>query len=177
MSCNQSQKTYQELFQSIVNRCKDMNLELNVQIVVTDVVDAVLHAVAAIFGRNISHQGCFYHLTQATWRKIQRLGLMPHYTDSDEFRLFCGMINGLTFLPEEDIINDMHLLRTLCSDEPPECAYLLDYFDRTYVSGTFRQQQNAANSQHARLVIRRNLPMFPPSTSIKVKVACATEPT
>jgi len=63
------------------------------------------------------------------------------------------MMEGLAFLPDEDIINSIHLLRTLGPDEPPECADLLDYFDRTYISGTLRQQQKITNHQHARLVI------------------------
>jgi hypothetical protein len=40
---------------------------------------AVLRAVTAVFGRHINHQGCFYHLTQASWRQIQQLGLVPLY--------------------------------------------------------------------------------------------------
>jgi hypothetical protein len=32
-----------------------------------------------VFGRHIDHQRCFYHLTQATWRRIQQLGLVPFY--------------------------------------------------------------------------------------------------
>ena len=31
--------------------------------------------------------------------------------------------------------NGIHLLRTLCPDDPPEAAELLDYFDSTYISG------------------------------------------
>jgi hypothetical protein len=41
--------------------------------------DAVIRAVTAVFGRHIHHQGCFFHLTQASWRQIQQLGLVPLY--------------------------------------------------------------------------------------------------
>jgi hypothetical protein len=44
---------------------------------------AVLRAVTAVFGRHINHQGCFYHLTQASWRQIQQLGLVPLYKNED----------------------------------------------------------------------------------------------
>ena len=91
---NKRQETYTELFQAIVDKCNNRNLQLNVQTIVTDFEDAVLRAVAAVFGRQINHQGCFYHLTQATWRKIQHLGLVPLYNTDDDFRLFCGMIDG-----------------------------------------------------------------------------------
>jgi hypothetical protein len=56
----------------------------------------------------------------------------------------------------------IHLLRTLCRDEPPEAAELLDYFDSTYISGRLRQQ-NPAQNQAVRLVLRRSPPMFPPA--------------
>jgi hypothetical protein len=52
--------------------------------------------------------------------------------------------------------------RTLCSDDPPEAAQLLDYFDSTYISGKLRQQ-NPAQNQEVSLVLTRNPPMFPPA--------------
>jgi hypothetical protein len=61
--------------------------------------DGLLDLVTDVFGRHINHQGCFYHMTQASWRKIQQLGLMPLYNKDDDFRLFCGMMDGLAFLP------------------------------------------------------------------------------
>jgi hypothetical protein len=69
---NKCQDTYRELFQSIVANCHASILQLNVQTISTDFEDAVLRAVRAVFGRHINHQGCFYHLTQASWRKIQQ---------------------------------------------------------------------------------------------------------
>jgi hypothetical protein len=41
------------------------------------------------------------------------------------------MMEGLAFLPVPDLTNGIHLLRTLCPDDPPEAAELLDYFDST----------------------------------------------
>jgi hypothetical protein len=32
------------------------------------------------------------------------------------------MMDGLAFLPVLDLTNGIHLLRTLCPDEPPEAA-------------------------------------------------------
>jgi hypothetical protein len=63
--------------------------------IITDFEDAVLRAVTAVFGPHINHQGCFYHLTQASWRKIQQLGLVLLYNNDDDFRLFCGMMESL----------------------------------------------------------------------------------
>jgi hypothetical protein len=51
------------------------------------------------------------------------------YKNDDDFRVFCGMMDGLAFLPVPDLTNGIHLLRTLCPDDQPEAAELLDYFD------------------------------------------------
>jgi hypothetical protein len=51
--------------------------------------------------------------------KIQQLGLVPLYNNDDDFRLFCGMMDGLAFLPVPDLTIGIHLLRT-------EAAELLD---------------------------------------------------
>ncbi|KAG1713953.1 hypothetical protein GQR58_002021 [Nymphon striatum] len=64
-----------------------------------------------VFGRNIRSRGCFYHLTQSTWRKIQDLGLANHYKDDNEFRIFVGMMDGLAFLPLAEVPDGMQLLR------------------------------------------------------------------
>jgi hypothetical protein len=69
------------------------------------------------------------------------------------------MMDGLAFLPVPDLTNGIHLLRTLCPDDPPEAAELLDYFDSTYISGIL----NPAQNQAIRLVLRRSPPMFPPA--------------
>jgi hypothetical protein len=49
-----------------------------------------------------------------SWRQIQQLGLVPLYKNDDDFRVFCGMMDGLAFLPVPDLTNGIHLLRTLC---------------------------------------------------------------
>jgi hypothetical protein len=60
---------------------------------------------------------------------------VPLYNNDDDFTLFCGMMDGLAFLPVPDLTIGIHLLRTLCPDDPPEAAELLEYFDSTYISG------------------------------------------
>ena len=61
---------YQERFQAIVDKCEELGLTLNVIKVVSDFEDGLLRAINAVFDRQAEHQGCFYHMTQATWRKI-----------------------------------------------------------------------------------------------------------
>ncbi|MPC69143.1 hypothetical protein E2C01_063358 [Portunus trituberculatus] len=55
-----------------------------------------------------------------------------------EFRRFCSMLDGLAFLPTEEVNEGMEHLKTVT---PAEAAELVDYFDTTYVSGSYRSQQ------------------------------------
>ena len=83
----------------VVNHCHQLNLEPD-----PDYEISVIQAIPAVLGDAVESAGCFYHLTQATWRKIQELGLVNRYQDDDEFRHFCGMLDGLAFLPLDDVV-------------------------------------------------------------------------
>ncbi|XP_042211389.1 uncharacterized protein LOC121858820 [Homarus americanus] len=163
---NKTRATYEELLQAIVDKCADLNYSITVKTVVTDFVDGVLRAVLTVFGGDVESKGCFYHLTQSTWRKIQELGLGTHYNTNAEFRLFCGMIDALAYLPLDNVDEGMRYLKTVIPQDPPEAEELLMYFDCTYVSGSFRPiQQPVAMSSDALMPLRmRHIPpMFAPS--------------
>ncbi|CAG2241518.1 unnamed protein product [Mytilus edulis] len=162
-SPEKSRQAYQSLFQAIADKINDLGLTVNFRKIVSDFEDGILRATAAVFGRNIEHQGCFYHFTHATWRKIQKLRLATHYMADAEFRLFCNMLDALAFLPTTLLEEGIAYIRSITPDEPTEAADLVDYFDATYVSGTYRQiHQLNANGQ-PQLTMRRVTPMFPPS--------------
>ena len=72
-------------------------------VVVTDFESAAMKAVTQVFGSQVETHGCFFHLTQATWRQIQSEGLSNLYKTDEEFRLFCGMMDGLAFLPVQEV--------------------------------------------------------------------------
>ena len=103
-----------------------------------DFEQAAINAVKATFGPHVLTLGCFYHLTQATWRKVQELGLSQYYKENGSFRHFCGMLDGLAFLPLSDVTEGMQYLQNLDEEYTDD---LLDYFDHTYLSGSFRRIQ------------------------------------
>ena len=72
----------------------------------------------------------YYHLTQATWRKVAGEGLTDRYHAEEEVRLFCGKLDGLALLPPEDIAMG---LASLEKDAPEYLRAVLTYFDETYV--------------------------------------------
>ena len=102
-------------------------------------------------------QYCFYHLTQSIWRKIQSLGLTNLYEADDDFRLFCGQIDALAFLPFDDVTEGMNQLR---NSAPDEAASLLDYFDASYVTGQLRPLAHGVPADGIRLNFRRIAPIF-----------------
>ena len=65
----------------------------------------MINAVMSSFGPQVN--GCFYHLTQATWRKIQILGFVQQYKEEKDVKLFCDMLDGLPFLPVDDVPEGM----------------------------------------------------------------------
>jgi len=93
----------------------------------------------SVFGENVHVQFCFYHLIQSIWRKIKALELANIYETSDEFRLFCGQIYALAFLPVDEVTDGIiHLKDTV----PEKTENLLEYFDSTYVSGQLLLQRH-----------------------------------
>lgn len=135
--------------------------------VVCDFELAAINAVAAVLGTHVQVQGCFYHLCQSTWRKIQELGLAAVYMDNREVQHFVGMIDGLAFLPVGDVVSGMTYLREnvphLSEDVVDKLNDLLDYFDATYVNGPTRSVNRVGQSSRLRLKLRRSPPMFPPA--------------
>ena len=73
--------------------------------------------------------GCFFHLAQNLFRKIQELGLKPRYQQDSSFVLQVRMIPSLAFATPTDVL---HLFSELFATLPPESYDLAIYFERTY---------------------------------------------
>ena len=85
------------------------------------------------FERHYPHtqvKGCFFHLTQSFWRKIQELGLKTKYQNDPSFALQTRMIPALAFATPTDIPDLFHQLFV----QLPSDAYdLALYFESTYI--------------------------------------------
>lgn len=109
-----------------------------------------------MFSLNTEIRGCFYHLTQSTWRKIQQLGLTNLYKEDSDFRSFCGQLDALALLPLVRVKEGMDYLKR-CA--PDAAAPLVDYFDATYVSGPMRFV--ASTNGNLAATLQRRRPTFP----------------
>ncbi|XP_063860926.1 uncharacterized protein LOC135101224 [Scylla paramamosain] len=152
-----TQSSYEQVFRVLAESGCD---PISVIIDFERPVELALHVV---FGEEVQVRFCFYHLTQSIWRQIQHLGLKNLYESDEEFRLFCGQVDALAFLPPKDVKDGMSYLR---STMPEEAAPLLEYFDSTYISGQLRHCRNiTSKSGHLQPIsihLRRTPPMFPP---------------
>ena len=79
--------------------------------------------------------------------------------ESEDFRQFCGQIDSLAFIPVEDVPAGMQLLKDRCTED---AAPLLEYFDQTYVSGTYVQRRRNQQPQIPAVNLRRIPARFPP---------------
>jgi len=70
------------------------------------------------------------------------------YRNDDEVKHFCGMLDGLALLSQDKVQEGMQYLK---HHIPQEMDALVQYFDATYVSGTFRRSQPTPDERDAAL--------------------------
>lgn len=81
---SKNEASYIELFQIITNKCTTLRLVLDPVTVMLDFEKSMMNAIYNFFGGHVEVKGCFFHLCQSTWRKIQQLALSQDYIDNDE---------------------------------------------------------------------------------------------
>ena len=125
---------------AVSRKYDELHVGVDSTTVVVDFEQAAIIAVRTVLGQHVVIQLCFYHLTQSTWRHIQDTTLVPLYNKNENVKQFCRMLDALAFLPVVEVPAGMGYLR----DNILECEgndkleQLLNYFDRTYVSGSLR---------------------------------------
>ena len=83
------------------------------------------------------------------------------YRDRDDVKHFCGMLDGLAFLPLADVADGIQFLK---SNTPAVDGLtdLVSYFEMTYVTGHFRHVRQPGAAQQIVVRFRRHPPLFPP---------------
>ena len=64
---------YNEFLQAVVDSCRQLGYNPDPSVIITDFEQALIRASRDVLGNQVHHQGCFYHLTQSTWRKVRGL--------------------------------------------------------------------------------------------------------
>ena len=145
---------------TVSRKCDELHISVDPTTVVVDFEQAAINAVRTVLGQHVVIQGCFYYLTQSTWRHIQEMRLVPLYNKNKNVKQFCRMIDALAFLPTVEVPDGMADL----TGNIPECEgkeqlkQLLNYFDRNYVSGSFRSIQRLNSDGSVPVVHLRRIP-------------------
>ena len=72
--------------------------------------------------------GCFFHLRQNVYKRVQQQGLTNRYQADNDFALKIKMLGSLAFVPENDVIS---CFNTLMEDFPEEAIEIAKYFENT----------------------------------------------
>ena len=162
-----SQAVYETMIQAVIDACERLGVSADPTSVTTDFESAAMNAIRSKFGSSVAVHGCFFHLCQSTYRKIQALGLTQAYNDTADSSIkeFCSMLDALAFLPEADVQTGMDFIRQSVpsGQHTDKLMDLVAYFDSTYISGGVRRVQRPSNNGLS-VRLRRLAPLFPPAT-------------
>ena len=109
-------------------------------------------------------KGCFFHFSQAGWRKVQNGGMVVSYMNEKQFRDFIRSVIALAFLPMNQIEAAVDDLRAVefdkeITDYDKISAFkdqYLDYIETTWLYGNFppklwnqwKKTRNLTNNQN-----------------------------
>jgi hypothetical protein len=148
---SKSKEIYKSLFEELIDFAAENDLILQPSIILTDFELASINASRHVFP-NAENKGCFFHLGQSGWRKIQSCGLATRYGNDEEFSLMLRHLFALAFLPPQEIPEAFDILKL---EMPPEANEVVQWFEDNYVHGRIRRHLRNET-------VIRSAPLFPP---------------
>ena len=110
---------------------KELQPGLNPDSLMTDFEKGAIRAFQGSFpGLNCT--GCFFHLSQSVWRRIQAAGLQHDYQTDPEFASWLRCLPALAFLPPGDIEQAFDDLLSADGFDPRGLE-IANYFEDTYI--------------------------------------------
>lgn len=135
--------SYRAVFRWLKQFAQDHNLEINPSNVVSD-FEASLHSALQNELPNSRHHGCYFHYTQAVWRKVQTFGLAQMYSENAEIRKTIKKLISLALLPVATVRNSFNLLR---ESSNPLLLPLINYFNGQWMTRMPLGRWNCYNSE------------------------------
>jgi hypothetical protein len=97
---NKTQVSYNRVFSAL----KNLNPNLQSISIMTDFEQSTINAFKEAF-HNALQRGCFFHLSQCLWRKIQQIEEMKNnYSTDADFALQVRHLAALAYVPEIDVV-------------------------------------------------------------------------
>ena len=81
--------------------------------------------------------GCFFHLSQNVYRRVQVEGLSKNYQEDPEFALKIKMLPSMAFVPEMEVVDCFNLLM---QDFPENAFNLAKYFEDNYIGKSYQME-------------------------------------
>lgn len=106
---------------------------------------AAINAFRKTFGFDKDIHGCFFHLSQALYRRVQKHCKASDWLD-EEFTLAFRRIQALAFLPERFVVEAFEFIKSSC---PRNFVKIASYFERTYIGKLIKR----SNRKKARFPI------------------------
>ncbi|CAB4474192.1 unnamed protein product [Rhizophagus irregularis] len=140
---SKSKESYERLFQGLIEFGEENDQILIPPVIISDFEQASINAVQVEFPDSIQ-KGCFFHLCQNFWKKIQALGLAAEYGESENFSIMLRHITALSFLPPSEIPSAFDQIKPLM---PLNAIELVQYFEDNYVHGKIIRCRQLRNNQ------------------------------
>ena len=120
---------YKYLFQSLIYFSEENDIQLIPPFIITDFEKAAINASCSEFP-NVINKGCFFHLAQSGWRKIQEVGLAIQYGTNEHLSLMLRHLFALAFLPSHEIPTAFDILKR---EIPSEANDVVQWFENNYI--------------------------------------------
>ena len=98
----------EETYERMLSELLKLESELNPTSIMVDFEKAAINALESNFLACV--YGCFFHLTQSIYRRIQANGPATTYQHDRDFALKLRMLPCLAFVPEIDVIDCFNIL-------------------------------------------------------------------
>ncbi|CAK9291289.1 unnamed protein product [Gordionus sp. m RMFG-2023] len=128
---DKTKETYIRLFQIITNFCAESQITFNPRFGQTDFKAAAISALKFVFPSMII-KGCFFHYSQALWRRCQSLGLVSLYLNHSNVHKVVRRMTTLPFCKEEDISRVRQNCYIMASENPMLMDFM-EYMDTTWL--------------------------------------------
>ncbi|KAL3685281.1 hypothetical protein R1sor_003303 [Riccia sorocarpa] len=123
---------YVSLFRGLKDLAVTRGHRFSPQFILSDFESGLIPAIRDEFP-HVHHQGCYFHLIQALWRKVQQLGMVQYYTHNNPVKDAVRRVMALGFLPIEEVHLGLELIRLSLTDlDRMIMGDFLEYFQRQW---------------------------------------------
>ena len=104
--------------------------------------ESAAHGAAKAAFPQVRTYGCFFHLGQALWKRVQDEGLRLDYTENPDVRLACKMLLSLAFVRPDRVVEVFLELEQSIEDEVMDLVEpVFQYFERNYIGRRVGRRQ------------------------------------